>query len=185
MFKVLGCYVINSSTETPRLCKMLDGVVRQMIKNRPLEDMKIHMEKIFPGIQNLLDRQDDLIPLTTFAPVEPLADRIEPLEFPFEKRLPSWKSSTQWRQIDETGLEGERGARELRSQGEAYRHYKCTIVQSCRTKYSIGTRTSKGGLMLQARRDGGGDLGRHRDDFFIVIITVACLRQKSQTIPAL
>jgi hypothetical protein len=95
MFKVLVCYVMNSSPETPRLCKMLDGVVRQMIKNRPLEDMKIHVEKILPGIQNLLDRRNDLIPLTTFAPVELLADRIEPLELLLEKRPTSWKSGAQ------------------------------------------------------------------------------------------
>jgi hypothetical protein len=43
---------MNGSLETLRLCKMLDGVVRQMI-NRLLEDMKIRVERSL-GIANCL-----------------------------------------------------------------------------------------------------------------------------------
>jgi hypothetical protein len=36
MFNALLYYVINASLEIPRLCKRLDEVVRQMVKQKPL-----------------------------------------------------------------------------------------------------------------------------------------------------
>jgi hypothetical protein len=71
MFGALICYVINASPETPRLCKMLDGIARQMVKDRPLKEMRFHVENILPNVQRLLESRDDLIPLSKFVPVDP------------------------------------------------------------------------------------------------------------------
>jgi hypothetical protein len=49
-----------------------------MVKNKPLKEMKFHVEKILPDIQRLLESQDDLIPLSKFTPVDPLAHQVDP-----------------------------------------------------------------------------------------------------------
>jgi hypothetical protein len=113
MFKALVCYVFNGSPETPRLCRMLDGVIRQMIKNRSLEDMKFQVEKTLPVLQRLLDSRGDLIPLATFTPIDPLAFQVDPLELPSKTTSPSWITATQFRQVDGIILDGEKGTREL------------------------------------------------------------------------
>jgi hypothetical protein len=87
MFKALVCYVISGSPEIPRICKMLDGVVRQMVKNRTLEEMRFHVEKILPDMQRFLENRDKLIPLSTFTLVDPLAYQVNPLELPSETSL--------------------------------------------------------------------------------------------------
>ena len=77
MFDALICYVINASPETSRLCKMLDGIARQMVKDRPLKELSLQVENILPSVQCLLESRDDLIPLSKFVPVGPLADSLE------------------------------------------------------------------------------------------------------------
>ena len=80
MFNALICYVINACPEVPRLCKMLEGVVRQMVKNRPLKEMKFHVENILPDVRRHLESRDDLIPLSKFTPVDPLAHLVDLLD---------------------------------------------------------------------------------------------------------
>jgi hypothetical protein len=80
MFNALICYIINAYLEVLQLCKMLDGVARQMVKNRPLKEMKFHIENILPDVQRLLESRDDLIPLSKFTPVDLLAHQVDPLE---------------------------------------------------------------------------------------------------------
>ena len=84
MFGVLICYVINASPETSRLCKMLDGIARQMVKDRPLKELSLQVENILPNVQCLLESCDDLIPLSKFVPVDPLAHQVDSLELSSE-----------------------------------------------------------------------------------------------------
>jgi hypothetical protein len=107
MFGALICYVINARPEVPRLCKMLDGVARQMVKNKPLKEMKFHVEKILPDIQRLLESQDDLIPLSKFTPVDPLAHQVDPLELSPETTSLNRKDQIQCLRTDGIELDSE------------------------------------------------------------------------------
>jgi hypothetical protein len=40
---------------------MLDGMARQMVKDRPLKELSLQVENILPNVQCLLESRDDLI----------------------------------------------------------------------------------------------------------------------------
>ena len=62
MFNALVCYVFNMYPEIPKLCKMLDKVVRQMVKSQTIDEMRIHIENTVPSIESFLESRDDLMP---------------------------------------------------------------------------------------------------------------------------
>jgi hypothetical protein len=107
MFNALICYVINACPEVPRLCKMLEGVVRQMVKNRPLKEMKFHVENILPEVQRHLESRDDLIPLSEFVPIDPLAHQVDPLELSLETTPLSQRDQIQCLRTDDIELDSE------------------------------------------------------------------------------
>ena len=79
MFEALVCYIINVSPKIPKLGKILDQTVREMVQNRPPEDIRSHVESILPDIERLVDCQTELVPLSIFAPLDSLPQQ-EPLE---------------------------------------------------------------------------------------------------------
>lgn len=46
MFDAVVCYVFNTYPEIPKLCKMLDEVVRQMVKNQTIDEMRFYVENL-------------------------------------------------------------------------------------------------------------------------------------------
>jgi hypothetical protein len=112
MFNVLVCYVANASPEVPRLCTILDKVARQMVKNRPLKEMKLHVDSILPDLQRYLESRDDLIPLSTFVPVDPSMHQVDPLEL-FSHTTVNEANRIRCLQLDD--IEMDKGKRELAS----------------------------------------------------------------------
>jgi hypothetical protein len=55
-----------------------------MVKDRPLKEMMLHVENILPNVQRLLESRADLIPLSKFVLVDPLAHKVDPLELSLE-----------------------------------------------------------------------------------------------------
>jgi hypothetical protein len=107
MFNVLICYVINACPEVPRLCKMLEGVVQQMVKNRPLKEMKFHVENILLEVRRHLESRDDLIPLSKFTLVDPLAHPVDPLNLSPETTSLNQRDQIQCLRTDDIELDSE------------------------------------------------------------------------------
>jgi hypothetical protein len=63
---VLIYYMTNGFPELPRLGKALNRIVRYMVKNLLLEEIRPLVESILPDIQHLLETRRDLMPLLTF-----------------------------------------------------------------------------------------------------------------------
>jgi len=80
MFDTLVCYVSNMYPQIPKLCEMLDSVVRQMIKSQAINEMKTHIERIMPRIESFLKSRDDLIPASQFTRVDLSIYETDPLE---------------------------------------------------------------------------------------------------------
>jgi hypothetical protein len=80
MFDALVCYVSNRYPEVPKLCKMLDVVVRQMVKSQTVDEMRIHIESIVPSIESFLESRDGLMPLLQFTRVNLSMYQTDPLE---------------------------------------------------------------------------------------------------------
>jgi hypothetical protein len=74
MFDALGCYVFNMYPEIPKLCKMLDEVVRQMVKSQTIDEIRFHVENIVPSIKSFFESRDDLMPLSQFTRVDLSSD---------------------------------------------------------------------------------------------------------------
>ena len=62
MFDALICYVSNRYPEVPKLGKMLDEVVRQIVKSQTIDEMRIHVESIVPSIESFLESRDSFMP---------------------------------------------------------------------------------------------------------------------------
>lgn len=77
IFDALVCYVFNMYPEIPKLYKMLNEVVRQMVKSQTIDGMRFHIENIVPS-------RDDLIPLSQFTRVNLSIYRQILLTFPCE-----------------------------------------------------------------------------------------------------
>lgn len=86
MFDALVCYVFNTYPEIPKLCKMLDEVVHQMVKNQTIEEMRFHIENIVQSIESFLESRGDLMPPSQFTRVDLSMYQADPLE-PFPARL--------------------------------------------------------------------------------------------------
>jgi hypothetical protein len=86
MFDALVCYVSNRYPEVPKLCKMLDEVVRQMVKSQTIDEMRIHIESIVPSIESFLESRDGLMPPSQFTRVNLLMNQADPLKL-FPARL--------------------------------------------------------------------------------------------------
>jgi hypothetical protein len=63
---------------------MLDGIARQMVKDRLSKELSLQVENILPSVQCLLESRDDLIPLSKFVPVGPLVHQADSLELSSE-----------------------------------------------------------------------------------------------------
>jgi hypothetical protein len=61
----LVCYATNVFPELPKLGKALNRVVRHMVKNQPLEEMRPHVESLLPDVQRLLDSERHPLPILT------------------------------------------------------------------------------------------------------------------------
>jgi len=86
MFDALVCYVSNTYPEIPKLCKMLDEVVRHMAKSQMIDEMRIHVESIVPSIESFLESREDLMPPSQFTRVDLSMHQADPLEL-FPARL--------------------------------------------------------------------------------------------------
>jgi hypothetical protein len=86
MFDALVCYVSNRYPEVPKLCKMLDEVVRQMVKSQTIDEMRIHIESIVPSIESFLESRDGSMPPSQFTRVNLSMYQADPLEL-FPARL--------------------------------------------------------------------------------------------------
>jgi hypothetical protein len=86
MFDALVCYVSNRYPEVSKLCKMLDEVVRQMVKSQTIDEMRIHIESIVPSIESFLESRDGLMPPSQFTRVNLSMYQADPLEL-FPARL--------------------------------------------------------------------------------------------------
>lgn len=51
-----------------------------MVKNSPPKDIQLHMKKILPEIQRVLEGRDDASPSSKFDPLGPLLHQMEPFE---------------------------------------------------------------------------------------------------------
>jgi hypothetical protein len=87
---------------------MLDGVARQIVKNRQLKEKNFHAENIIPDVQRLLESQDDLMPLWKLALVDPLAYQVDPLVLSLETTSLNRKDQIQclWTDYIELDSEG-------------------------------------------------------------------------------
>ena len=99
MFNALVCYVFNRYSEIPKLCKMLDKVVRQMVKSQTIDVKTFHLENIVPSIESFLESRDDIMPLLPFTRVDLSTYQADPLEI-FPARL---RSRTDLIQYQRTG----------------------------------------------------------------------------------
>jgi hypothetical protein len=86
MFDALICYVSNRYPEVPKLGKMLDEVVRQMVKSQTIDEMRINIESIVPSIESFLESRDGLMPPLQFTRVNLSIYQADPLEL-FPARL--------------------------------------------------------------------------------------------------
>lgn len=118
MFNALLYYVINASPEIPRLCKRLDEVVRQMVKQRPLNEIIFDVESIPPVVQRLFDSQNNLVSVSSFSPVDLSVYQMNPSEIFSETTSLNRSNRIQNLQID--GAESEEGTQMLAS--------KCPIL---------------------------------------------------------
>jgi hypothetical protein len=80
MFDAVVCYVFNTYPEIPKLCKMLDEVVRQMVKNQTINEMRFYIDNLVPSIERFLESHDDAMPPSKFARVDPSTYQADPLE---------------------------------------------------------------------------------------------------------
>jgi len=69
MFNALIYYVSNRYPEIPKLGKILDEVVRQIVKSQTIDKMRINIESIIPSIESFLESRDGLMPLLQFTRV--------------------------------------------------------------------------------------------------------------------
>ncbi|CZR66021.1 uncharacterized protein PAC_15921 [Phialocephala subalpina] len=106
MLDALVCYVFSTYPEVPKLCKMLDKVVRQMVKSQTVSEMKFHIENITPSIENFLESRDDLMPPSQFTRVNLSMYRADPLEL-FPARLHNRTDLIQHLWIKGTQIYGE------------------------------------------------------------------------------
>jgi hypothetical protein len=86
MFDALVCYVFNIYAEIPKLCKMLDKVVREVVQNQTIDEMRVQVENLFPSIESFLKSRDDLMPPSKFAQVDPSTYQADPLTLFSEAR---------------------------------------------------------------------------------------------------
>jgi hypothetical protein len=86
MFDALICYVSNRYPGVPKLGKMLDEVVRQMVKSQTIDEMRIDIESIVPSIESFLESRDGLMPPSQFTRVNLSMYQADPLEL-FPARL--------------------------------------------------------------------------------------------------
>jgi hypothetical protein len=80
MFDALVCYVFNTYPEIPRLGHKLDIVVRQMLKNQTIDEMRFYIEDLVPNIKSFLESRDDSMPLSEFVRVDPSTYKADPVE---------------------------------------------------------------------------------------------------------
>lgn len=80
MLNALVCYISNRYPEAPKLCKMLDGVVRQMVKSQTIDEMRIYIESIVPSIESFLKSRDGLMPPSQFTRIDLSIYQADPLE---------------------------------------------------------------------------------------------------------
>ena len=112
MFNALVCYVFNMYPDIPKLCKMLDKVVRQMVKSQTIDEMRIHIENIFPSIESFLESRDDLMPPSKFTRVDLSIYQADPLEY-FPATLHNQTDLIEYLRIEGTEIDGEERARGL------------------------------------------------------------------------
>ena len=87
MFDALVCYVFNTYPEIPRLGHELGIVVRQMVKNQTIDEMRFYIEDLVPSIESFLESRDDSMPLSELVRVDPSRYHADPLElFPARSR---------------------------------------------------------------------------------------------------
>jgi hypothetical protein len=80
MLDALVCYVSSRYPEVPKLGKMLDKVVRQMVKSQKIDEMRIYIDSIVPSIESFLESRDGLMPLSQFTRVNFSMYQADPLE---------------------------------------------------------------------------------------------------------
>jgi hypothetical protein len=80
MFDALVCYVFNTYSEIPKFCKMLDQVVRLMVKSQTIDGIRFHIENIVPSIKSFLESRDELMPLSQFTRFDLSMYQAGPLE---------------------------------------------------------------------------------------------------------
>jgi hypothetical protein len=106
MFSTLLCYVLNPPPEILRVGKRLDVVVQYMVKYRPVEEMRIHVEGILQDVQQLLESRDSLVAPSAFSPVDLLLPLVDSLELSSETTLLNRADRSQCLEID-TESDGE------------------------------------------------------------------------------
>jgi hypothetical protein len=112
MFNALVCYVFNMYPEIPKLCKMLDKVVRQMVKSQTIDEMRIHIENTVPGIESFSESRDDLMPPSQFTGVDLSMYQVDSLEY-FPATLHNQTDLIKYLRTEGTEIDGEERARGL------------------------------------------------------------------------
>jgi len=107
MFDALVCYVFNRYPEIPKLCKVLDKVVRQMVKNRTIDEIRFQIENIVPSIERFLESRDDLMPPLQFTRVDLSIYQADPLEL-FPAALQNQTDLIQYLRTGDTEIYEER-----------------------------------------------------------------------------
>jgi hypothetical protein len=103
MFDALVCYVFNRYPEIPKLCKMLDEVVRQMVKSQTIDEMRFYIENIVPSIESFSESRDDLMPPSQFTRIDLSIYQADPLEL-FPARLHNRTDLIQYLQTGDTEI---------------------------------------------------------------------------------
>ncbi|KAH8650347.1 hypothetical protein BGZ60DRAFT_421777 [Tricladium varicosporioides] len=121
MFDTLICYVFNIYPEIPRLWHKLDIVVRQMVKNQTVAEMRFYVEDLVPSIESFLESRGDLRPLSKFVRVDPSTYQADPLEL-FPVGLRNRTSLNQYLRA-----EGAEMYREERASGSACKRRRISL----------------------------------------------------------
>lgn len=66
MFDAFLCYVVNTYPEVPRLCRKLDGILRTLVKDQPMDAMMAYVGSVIPDIEKFLLEQDGAFPTSAF-----------------------------------------------------------------------------------------------------------------------
>jgi hypothetical protein len=103
IFDVFVCYVFNRYPEVPKLYKILDEVVCQIVKSQTIDKMRIYIESIVSSIESFLESRDGLMTPLQFTRVNLSIYQADPLEL-FLARLHNRTDLIQYLRTGGTGI---------------------------------------------------------------------------------